>query len=219
VTVGKSPSPSDGLSAAITSSIDASVLRNSKSTSRSELTTAKRGGGLSVSLNIISETDEPTDDSMSYDSQQEQRNYVLQPFEKPGMVDHSLVTMTIKADDGDTDSTDSSFLSFDDTLSSSCSSPSSVSRLNRFWRSDLPISHNLAILFIQCVKAQGRMECRLRTRYTRNMFSTPANSISSTFKSKRQNRKRKGSEEISPDDYDGTCILAQQLKESLLPAP
>jgi hypothetical protein len=137
----------------------------------------------------------------------------------------SLITMMTKTFDDDTDSTDSNFLSDDDNSSSSCCSYSSsnnrqcVDRL--FWRSDLPWSHNLAIIFIKCVRAQGRIESRIRKCRSYNSISSVPSSSNKIFDvSSKQNRKRKGSEEINPDDYNGTKeddMLAMQLKESLLP--
>mmetsp|Transcript_1053 Transcript_1053/g.2336 ORF Transcript_1053/g.2336 Transcript_1053/m.2336 type:complete len:721 (-) Transcript_1053:276-2438(-) len=125
----------------------------------------------------------------------------------------------------DTDSIDEITLSCDDASSGSCSSSFYSTKTprykDRFWRSELPFSHNLAILFIKSVRAQGRIECRIRKRCARTMVASPSSNFSvlSTRRTNRaQQRKRKCSEELTPDDLNGTGMLAMQLKESLLPA-
>ena len=210
-----------------------SLLPNTKTTNRTGLTPpppTTRRNGVPSALHSISEVEEPIDDSISYDSHQEVHSPLSQSCHKQVMVDSdtgkpSLITMMTKTFDDDTDSTDSNFLSDDDNSSSSCCSYSSSSNIRRvdqlFWRSDLPWSHNLAIIFIKCVRAQGRIESRIRkSRSYNSMSSVPSSSNKIFDVSNKQNRKRKGSEEINPDDYNGTNeddMLAMQLKESLLP--
>eukprot|EP00533_Pseudo-nitzschia_delicatissima_P012486 CAMPEP_0197282412 /NCGR_PEP_ID=MMETSP1432-20130617/24111_1 /TAXON_ID=44447 /ORGANISM="Pseudo-nitzschia delicatissima, Strain UNC1205" /LENGTH=634 /DNA_ID=CAMNT_0042749341 /DNA_START=206 /DNA_END=2110 /DNA_ORIENTATION=- len=121
---------------------------------------------------------------------------------------------------GDTDSADDSTYGFDDASSSSCSSASIAVRKSvyeeQLWRSNLAITHNLAILFIKSVRAQGRIECFMRKRYERLTLAAPSNDwLITGNKNKRRSRrrKRKCSEEFTPDDL----ALALQLQESLLP--
>lgn len=203
-----------------------------KTTSKRELTPpppTTRRNGVPSALNSISEVEEPIDDSISYDSHQEVHSLLSQSCHKQVMGDSdtgkpSLITMLTKTFDDDTDSTDSNFLSDDDNSSSSCCSYSSSNhrqRLDRlFWNSGLPWSHNLAILFIKCVRAQGRIESRIRKCRSYNISVPSSTNKIFDVSNIKQNRKRKGSEEITPDDYNGTKeddILAMQLKESLLP--
>ena len=203
-----------------------------KTTSKRELTPpppTTRRNGVPSALNSISEVEEPIDDSISYDSHQEVHSLLSQSCHKQVMGDSdtgkpSLITMLTKTFDDDTDSTDSNFLSDDDNSSSSCCSYSSSNhrqRLDRLlWNSGLPCSHNLAILFIKCVRAQGRIESRIRKCRSYNISVPSSTNKIFDVSNIKQNRKRKGSEEITPDDYNGTKeddILAMQLKESLLP--
>jgi len=203
-----------------------------KTTSKRELTPpppTTRRNGVPSALNSISEVEEPIDDSISYDSHQEVHSLLSQSCHKQVMGDSdtgkpSLITMLTKTFDDDTDSTDSNFLSDDDNSSSSCCSYSSSNHRQRvdrlFWNSGLPWSHNLAILFIKCVRAQGRIESRIRKCRSYNISVPSSTNKIFDFSNIKQNRKRKGSEEITPDDYNGTKeddILAMQLKESLLP--
>jgi phosphatidylinositol alpha 1,6-mannosyltransferase len=203
-----------------------------KTTSKRELTPpppTTRRNGVPSALNSISEVEEPIDDSISYDSHQEVHSLLSQSCHKQVMGDSdtgkpSLITMLTKTFDDDTDSTDSNFLSDDDNSSSSCCSYSSSNHRQRvdrlFWNSGLPWSHNLAILFIKCVRAQGRIESRIRKCRSYNISVPSSTNKIFDVSNIKQNRKRKGSEEITPDDYNGTKeddILAMQLKESLLP--
>ncbi|MGK3746261.1 MAG: phosphatidylinositol alpha 1,6-mannosyltransferase [Bacillariaceae sp.] len=205
---------------------------NNKTTSKRELTPpppTTRRNGVPSALNSISEVEEPIDDSISYDSHQEVHSLLSQSCHKQVMGDSdtgkpSLITMLTKTFDDDTDSTDSNFLSDDDNSSSSCCSYSSSNHRQRvdrlFWNSGLPWSHNLAILFIKCVRAQGRIESRIRKCRSYNISVPSSTNKIFDVSNIKQNRKRKGSEEITPDDYNGTKeddILAMQLKESLLP--
>ncbi len=120
---------------------------------------------------------------------------------------------------GDADSADDSTFSLDEA-SSSCSALSISARKGgyqeQFWQSEIPYSHNLAILFIKSVRTQGRIECFLRKRYARITLASKSNDwmITGTNNKRRsRRRKRKCSEELTPDDL----ALALQLKESLLP--
>mmetsp|Transcript_34507 Transcript_34507/g.38650 ORF Transcript_34507/g.38650 Transcript_34507/m.38650 type:complete len:802 (+) Transcript_34507:95-2500(+) len=217
-------SSSGVISDSIDSFNDVSSLPNIKDTSRKKLTTktTTKRNELSHGLNSILEVEESINDSISYDSHQEVQSILSQPFHKQEIDDSEtdkprLITMLIKTDDDDTDSTDSSLHSCDDKSPSSFCSLSTSSnhrrRVDRLWRSELPVSHNIAILFIRSVKAQGRIECRIRKWCIRNIilvFSTKK--ITDVLN--KQNRKRKGSEEITPDDYNS--VLAMELKESLL---
>lgn len=124
---------------------------------------------------------------------------------------------------GDLDSTyDESTFSLDEASSATYSSDSVDVRKQpyeeKLWDSKLPISHNLAILFIKSVRTQGRMECYMRKRYGALTISSSTNNwlTSGTRKNKRRSslRKRKCSEELSPDDF----ALSLQLKEALLPS-
>lgn len=128
-------------------------------------------------------------------------------------------------DGGDMDSIDgNSTFSCDDTASSTSSSASSDTQKrvyeDRFWRSDLPFSHNLAILLVKCVRTQGRVESCLRKRWTRRTLASASNDwlvTRNTTKYRTKFRKRKTSEDLSPDDLEGSNMIALQLKESLLP--
>lgn len=131
-------------------------------------------------------------------------------------------------DDQDTNSIDDSILSSDGTnSSSSCCSISSTAERNhrryegQMWQSELPISHNLAILFIKAVRSQGLVEYRIRKWCIRTMSgalrSKDLLSVSKKNQHEQGRRKRKCSEELTPDDLSGTDILALQLKEPLLP--
>lgn len=93
--------------------------------------------------------------------------------------------------------------------SSSCCSVSSTTEKNR-----LPISHVIAILFVKAVRAQGLIECRIRKWYCRTMLPS-SSSFSEDIQCKQ--RKRKCSEELTPDDLYDSDMIALQLKESLLP--
>jgi len=120
---------------------------------------------------------------------------------------------------GDSYSADESTFSSDEASSSSYSSASIAVREHKYeeqlWRFELPFSHNLAILFIKSVRTQGRIECYIRKKYARLTLASPKNGWMTTGnKNKRRSRhrKRKCSEEFSPDD-----MTSLQLKESLLP--
>jgi len=190
---------------------------------------------VTVTVNSVSEIAEPIDESLSYDVQQ---NYQQQEPNEIGGIGQNTRMMTMTTDDDDDDdddedtnySTDSSIAScVDDNSSSSCSSFSTTTTtsnrnrryVDRFWKSELPISHNLAILLIKSVRAQGRIECGLRKSYARAMSASPINDVLDRVlvvsKEQQQHRKRKCSEELTPDDFNGTSMLALQLKESLLP--
>mmetsp|Transcript_744 Transcript_744/g.1800 ORF Transcript_744/g.1800 Transcript_744/m.1800 type:complete len:723 (+) Transcript_744:355-2523(+) len=127
-------------------------------------------------------------------------------------------------DDHDTSSIDDSTISCDGTASSSscCSVSSSVEWNRRYaermWQSELPISHNLAILFVKGVRAQGIIESRIRKWYSRKASSSDFNGVFSGSDRKNYNRrKRKCSEELTPNDFDSTELLQMDLKEPLLP--
>jgi len=127
-------------------------------------------------------------------------------------------------DGEDLESIDGSTLSCDEASSSTCSSTSTAMRNRQyedhFWRFELPCSHNLAILFIRSVRAQGRIECRIRKRYARWTFSHPSNdwlAVRNKDKQSIRYRKRKCSEELNPDDLEGAGMQSIQLRESLLP--
>lgn len=132
---------------------------------------------------------------------------------------NGISEMEDSTDDGDLDSIDGTTFSCEEASSSTCSSASIAmgKRVykDRFWRTELPFSHNLAILFIKSVRAQGRVECRIRKRYARLTLASPSNDWLK-LKQKTRYRKRKCSEELSPDDSEGTSMLSLQLKESLL---
>ena len=137
---------------------------------------------------------------------------------------NNISDMEDPTDGGDEDSIDGSTFSCDDTSSSTCSFASTATQNHiykeRFWRSELPFSHNLAILFIKSVRSQGRVESRIRKRYARLTLASPSNDWLVTGKKKKcriECRKRKCSEDLKPDDLEGTSMLALQLKESLLP--
>ena len=124
---------------------------------------------------------------------------------------------------GDSDSTyDESTFGSEEASSSTYSSDSMAVRKRPYeeqlWDSKLPISHNLAILFIKSVRTQGRIECYMRKRYAKMTLSSSTNNWLTTGKRKNKRRsslrKRKCSEELSPDDF----ALSLQLKESLLPS-
>ena len=124
---------------------------------------------------------------------------------------------------GDSDSTyDESTFGSEEASSSTYSSDSMAVRKQPYeeqlWDSKLPISHNLAILFIKSVRTQGRIECYMRKRYAKMTLSSSTNNWLTTGKRKNKRRsslrKRKCSEELSPDDF----ALSLQLKESLLPS-
>lgn len=132
--------------------------------------------------------------------------------------------MEYPIDDQDTHSIDDSTISCDGTVcSSSCSSVSSFAESNgryaeRMWQSELPISHNLAILFVKGVRAQGLIETRIRKWYIRKT-STSKGVFRGSNKNhyKFQHRKRKCSEELTPDDFERGGLLEMDLNEPLLP--
>jgi len=124
-------------------------------------------------------------------------------------------------DGGDADPIDVSTFSCDEASSGTCSTASTVITIrpyeDRFWRFELPFSHNLAIIFIKIVMAQGRIECRIRKRCARHNRSSDRTTVRKRNKHVSEFRKRKCSEDISPDDFNGTSMFELQLTESLLP--
>lgn len=176
----------------------------------------------SGSYNIKAGEEEKTNDSVSTDSYQQ-------------TVDNSYVTATklnltttqTKSSGDDTDSTDSSVLNFDDMLvpsiNLSCESVKFVQqnrliKIEQFWRSDLPFTHNISIFFVQVMILQARIECRVRKIFTtqRCFFLGLDDKVLADSNSRNdiQNRKRKDSEEITLDDCND-MLLARQCNESL----
>jgi len=136
---------------------------------------------------------------------------------------NGIFEMADHADGGDADSIDNSILSCDEASSATCSTASTINTRpyeDRFWRCELPVSHNLAILFTKTVMAQGRLESRIRKRYThRKLVCHSHDGMIARKRNKRiaKIRKRKCSEDINPDDFNGRSMLNLQLTESLLP--
>ena len=133
---------------------------------------------------------------------------------------HGISEMEDRTDGGDADSIDGSTSSCDEASSTSCSTGSTINIRpyeDRVWRRELPFSHNLAILLIKTVMAQGRLECRIRKRFARRNLVYDGMITRKRNKRLANVRKRKCSEDISPDDSNGTSMLELQLTESLLP--
>ena len=145
------------------------------------------------------------------------------PLDNQGTkLNHTTIALNDVSHIGETlDNEDSESL-HDETFG--CAPDSSAAREcsheDQFWQSEIPFSHNLAVLFIKCVMAQSRIECRIRKKCGRLTLASVFNdSFVTTNKKNRRKayRKRKCSEEVIPDDFNGNSVLAQQLKESLLP--
>lgn len=146
------------------------------------------------------------------------------PHDGQEITGNQVSEMEELTDAGDMDSIADSTFSSDEASSSTCSSASSLTNNrvheDRFWRYELPFSHNLAILFIKMVRAQGRMECRIRKRYSRLIRGSPSSDWLTVGKMNKDGttiRKRKCSEELTPDDISESNMLALHLKEPLLP--
>jgi len=135
---------------------------------------------------------------------------------------NGISEMEYSIDGGDLDSIDGTTSSCDEASSSTCSSASIAMGKrgyeDRLWRSEFPFSHNLAILFIKCVRVQGRVECRIRKKYASLTLASPSKNWLKKNNHKTSYRKRKCSEELTPDDLEGNGMLSLQLKETLLPS-
>jgi len=160
-------------------------------------------------LKIISEVEESLNDCESTESYQETMDSEA--------VKPSLIIMSATTSDDDTDSTGSSLLGCDlssaPSSGSLCDDSSHERRVNRLWRCDLPASHNIMISLIKIVCFQAQIECSIRKFCSRDIPVSRSKKLSGT--SNRTTRKRKDSEEISPDDFSD--MLSIKLKESLLP--
>ena len=138
---------------------------------------------------------------------------------------NDIYEMEDHTDGGDADSVDMSTFSCDEASSATCSTSSTVVTTrpcqDRFWRFELPFSHNLAIIFIKLVMAQGRIESRIRKRYAHHkLVCRLSDRVTARKRNKHfsEYRKRKCSEDISPDDFNGKSMFELQLTESLIPA-
>lgn len=137
---------------------------------------------------------------------------------------NGISEMEDSIDRGDLDSIHGTTFSCDEASSSTCSSASTAMGKpgyeDRFWRSEFPFSHNLAILCIKSVGAQGRVESRIRKKYASLTIASPLKNWLKSPKRKHETsyRKRKCSEELTQDDLEGSRMLSLQFKESLLPS-